>query len=163
MRASDADDLLQEVLMAVAKDLEEFDHNGRTGAFRAWLKAILINRLRNFWRARDRRPQAAGESSVEQKLAELEDPNSELSLVWNREHDEYVLQQLLAMVRPHFAANTWTAFHRVALEGERPRDVASDLNLSLNAVVVAKSRVLSRLRQEADGLVASTSSFFPER
>ncbi|MGB7328076.1 MAG: terminase gpA endonuclease subunit [Rubripirellula sp.] len=51
---SDAHDLVQEVLLAVSKDLGTFEHRGQPGAFRGWLKAILINRLRKFWRARER-------------------------------------------------------------------------------------------------------------
>ena len=43
---SDADDLSQEVLTTISKELVRFDHNGRIGAFRSWLKGILINRLR---------------------------------------------------------------------------------------------------------------------
>ena len=45
------------------------------------------------------------------------------------------------------------------LKGERPRDVATEMQISLNAVVTAKSRVLKRLRQEAEGLVDSSSGF----
>lgn len=156
---TDADDLTQEVLLAVSKDLAKYEHRGQPGAFRAWLKGILINRLRNFWRTRDRRPTASGGSDVNGMLAELESPDSALSRLWDREHDEYVLGQLLTLVKPHFAANTWTAFCRVTLDGQSPRAVATDLKISLNAVVIAKSRVLSRLRQEAEGLVESSFSF----
>lgn len=155
---SDAEDLLQEVLLAVSKDLPKFERQG-TGAFRGWLKAILVNRLRNFWRSRDRRREAGGDSEMDQRLADLENPTSDLSRLWNGEHDRYVLRQLLSMVEPHFSANTWAAFYRVTLKAEQPRDVASDLNISLNAVVTAKSRVLKRLRQEAEGLVESSSVF----
>ena len=42
---SDANDLVQEVLLAVSKDLGKFEHAGRPGAFRGWLRAILVNRL----------------------------------------------------------------------------------------------------------------------
>jgi RNA polymerase sigma-70 factor (ECF subfamily) len=91
---SDADDLVQEVLLAVSKDLAKFEHRGQLGAFRGWLKAILVNRLRKFWRARDRRPQARGDSDIDARLAELDDPASEMSVIWNREHDQYVLRQL---------------------------------------------------------------------
>ena len=41
---SDPQDLVQEVLLAVSKDLGSFDHPGQPGAFRGWLKAILTNR-----------------------------------------------------------------------------------------------------------------------
>ncbi len=157
---SDADDLVQEVLLAVSKDLGKFDHGGHPGAFRGWLKAILVNRLRKFWRARDRRPQARGDSDIDARLSQLDDPSSEMSLIWNREHDQYVLRQLLALAEPHFARNTWTAFCRVALDGAKPDVVAAEMGISRNAVIVAKCRVLSRLRQESDGLIESSSGFF---
>ena len=92
-------------------------------------------------------------------MAKLEDPTSELSRLWNEEHDQSVLKRLLKVVEPHFAPSTWQAFCRVAFEGANPRDVAAELRISLNAVAIAKSRVLSRLRQEAEGLVESSSSF----
>ena len=160
VQASDADDLTQEVLLAVSKDLDKFEHAGQPGAFRGWLKAILVNRLRKFWRSRDRRPQARGDSDIDARLAQLDDPASEISLIWNREHDQYVLRQLLALAEPHFAGSTWTAFCRVALEGAKPDVVARELGISLNAVCLAKSRVLRRLRQESEGLVESSSGFF---
>ncbi|MEM8667097.1 MAG: sigma-70 family RNA polymerase sigma factor [Planctomycetota bacterium] len=157
---SDADDLIQEVLLAISKDLCNFEHGGQTGAFRGWLKAILVNRLRNFWRSRDRRPQAPGDSGIHERLAQLEDPASAMSQIWNREHDQYVLRQMLSLAEPHFEATTWSAFSRVALEGAKPDIVAKELGISRNAVIVAKCRVLSRLRQESNGLVESSFNFF---
>jgi RNA polymerase sigma-70 factor, ECF subfamily len=157
---SDADDLIQEVLLAVSKDLSEFEHAGQPGTFRGWLKAILINRLRKFWRARDRRPQARGDSEIDARLAQLGDPASEMSQVWNREHDQYVLRQLMALAEPHFEPTTWNAFRRVALDGAKPDVVAQEMGISRNAVVIAKCRVLSRLRQESEGLIESSSGFF---
>jgi len=157
---SDAADLTQEVLLAVSKDLGKFEHAGHPGTFRGWLKAILVNRLRKFWRARDRRPQARGDSDIDLRLAQLGDPSSEMSQIWNREHDQYVLRQLLALAEPHFEPNTWKAFCRVALDGAKPDVVAEELGISLNAVCLAKSRVLRRLRQESEGLIESSSGFF---
>ena len=157
---SDADDLAQEVLLAVSKDLGKFEHGGQPGSFRGWLKAILVNRLRKFWRARDRRPQARGDSDIDARLAQLDDPSSELSLIWNREHDQYVLRQLLTLAEPHFAPTTWKAFCRMALDGAQPDVVAEEMGISRNAVIIAKCRVLSRLRQESAGLVESSADFF---
>lgn len=161
VQESDADDLLQEVLLAVSKDLGAFEHGGHTGAFRGWLRAILVNRLRNFWRTRDRKPPSPGGSSMDQKLAQLDDPASALTLIWNEEHDQHVLSELLSLVKPQFSEQTWQAFSKVALEGGRADEVAKELGISLNAVFIAKSRVLSKLRQEADGIVESSSSFLP--
>ena len=155
----DMDDLVQEVLLAVSKDLSRFDHGGHEGAFRAWLRGILVNRLRNFWRKRDRGPQPRGDSDIENRIAQLDDPSSEMSQIWNREHDRYVVRQLLALTKPHFSEGTWQAFCRVAIDGAKADAVAAELGISLNAVFIAKSRVLSRLRLEATGLVESSSGF----
>jgi RNA polymerase sigma-70 factor (ECF subfamily) len=160
VQESDAEDLVQEVLLAVSKDVGRFEHAGQPGAFRGWLKAILVNRLRKFWRARDRSPQVRGGSNMGARLAQLDDPSSEMSQIWNHEHDQYVLRQLLALAEPHFARHTWTAFCRVALDGAKADVVAQEMGISRNAVIIAKCRVLSRLRQESEGLIESSSGFF---
>jgi len=159
VQPSDSQDLVQDVLLAVSADLPSFDHNGRPGAFRSWLRTIMVNRLRNFWRARDRRPSAVGGQDIELRLLQLDDPSSELSLLWNRQHDLHVARQLLALAKPNFTLETWAAFERVTIEGERADAVAAELGISINAVFIAKSRVLSRLRQEAAGLVEASSDF----
>ncbi|MEL7500716.1 MAG: sigma-70 family RNA polymerase sigma factor [Planctomycetota bacterium] len=161
VQEGDADDLVQETLLAVSKDLGKFEHAGRPGAFRRWVKLILVNRLRKFWRARDRRPQAKGGTDFDTRLAQLENHSSELSQIWNREHDQFLLRQLLTLVEPQFAPNTWKAFCRVALDGAKPTVVAEEIGISLNSICLAKSRVIRRLRQESEGLIESSSSFLP--
>lgn len=160
VQSSDVDDLTQEVLLAISKDIGSFEHNGHTGAFRAWLKGVLVNRLRNFWRSRDRRPQAKGGPDIDHRLKDLDDPASQISLIWNKEHDQHVLQSLLTMAEPHFEATSWAAFKKLTLEGAEPKVVAKELGITLNAVFIAKSRILSRLRQEAAGMVESSPNFF---
>jgi RNA polymerase sigma factor (sigma-70 family) len=147
----DAEDLTQEVLGAVVRDLPRFQHDQRRGALRRWLRTITINRVRNYWRTRLSRPVAVGGSAFEQVLAQLEDPDSGLSRFWDEQHDRYVLRRLLAMVRPDFEPATWLAFHRLSIDGKRTAEVAAELGLTPNAVRIAKSRVLQRLRQEIGG------------
>lgn len=159
VQATDADDLVQEVLLAVSKDLTNFDHNGRTGAFRNWLRSILVNRLRNFWKTRGRQPRTADGSSLDDRIQQLEDPASEMSQLWSVDHDRHVARQLMVLTQPQFTEVTWAAFTRVAIDGARPDDVAAELNISLNAVFIAKSRVISRLRQQAEGLLEASSDF----
>jgi RNA polymerase sigma-70 factor (ECF subfamily) len=149
----DMDDLVQEVLAIVVRKLPEFKKEPRTGAFRRWLRNITVNCLRDFWRAQRYRPRATGDSNFAQVLEQLEDPESGLSRVWDKEHDDHVTRKLMDMIKPRFEAKTWQAFQRVALEGAAPDQVASELNISVNAVFIAKSRVLSVLRQEGQGLV----------
>jgi len=104
--------------------------------------------------ARARQPRrVAQKDETDLFLSQLEDPHSALSDRWNREHDEHVTKQLLATVRTDFKEATWTAFQRFALDGTPAADVAKELGLSLNAVILAKSRIMKRLREEARGLM----------
>ncbi len=149
----DAEDVVQEVMSVVVRRLPEFEHNGRTGAFRTWLRTITVNCLRDHWRSGKRRPHATGESDFQQLLAQLEDPASGLSRVWDQEHDRFVTRQLLETLRGDFEPTTWQAFQRTALDGLPAADVAAELNITANAVFIARSRVLARLRKEAAGLI----------
>jgi RNA polymerase sigma factor (sigma-70 family) len=150
---ADADDLVQEVLAVLVRELPRFEHNGRPGAFRAWLRAITVHRLRDFWRARRYRPQAPGDSDFLAKLDQLEDPASGLSRLWDEAHDRHVVRRLLELIRPDFRPATWEAFEGIMLRGERPTAVAERLGVSLNTVLLAKARVLHRLREEGQGLI----------
>lgn len=153
LSAAETDDLTQEVLAVVVRELPRFEHNGRSGAFRHWLRTTTAHRLRDYWRSRRYRPQATGDSEFQKQLEELEDPSSDLSRQWDQEHDRHVVASLLERLRPAFEPLTWQAFRAVMLDGESPAAAAARLNMSVNAVLLAKSRVLRRLRQEAEGLV----------
>jgi RNA polymerase sigma-70 factor (ECF subfamily) len=150
--ATDSDDLSQEVLLVVFREVGGFDRRG-PGAFRSWLCTILTHRVRDYFRARQYRPVAAGGSDFLRLLDELEQPGSALSRQWDREHDEHVAASLLRRVERDFAPATWQAFCRHVLQREPAAVVAGELGLSLNSVLLAKSRVLKRLRQELAGLV----------
>jgi RNA polymerase sigma-70 factor (ECF subfamily) len=149
----DAEDLVQDVLAVVVRKLPEFRKRPQIGAFRRWLRMITVNCLRDFWRTRRFSAKGAGVDFVG-VLDQLEDPESALSKLWDREHDEFVTRRLLEMIRPRFEAKTWQAFQRAALDGASVDQVAHELGLSVNAVFIAKSRVLHMLRQEAKELLA---------
>jgi len=153
IRPPDADDLVQEVLGVVVRELPRFRHNGRVGAFRAWLRAISANCLRRSLRTRRLAPDAAGGSDFARFLDQLEDPDGELGRLLDREHDRHIARRLLEWVEPEFQPTTWRAFRRLVLEGDAASAVAADLGLSINAVLIAKSRVLQRLRLMGLGLI----------
>lgn len=153
VRPDDADDLAQDVMVVVVRRFPDFQHNRRPGAFRAWLRAITVNCCRDHWRANKARPAAPGGPDFGGFLDQLSDPTSEMSREWDREHDLFVVRRLLALIRPQFEPKTWEAFRRVALDGEPAATAAAALGLTPNAVFIAKSRVLAKLREEAEGLV----------
>jgi RNA polymerase sigma-70 factor (ECF subfamily) len=153
LQHSDAEDIVQEVLGTLARELPAFRYDPQRGAFRSWLRAILVHRLQAFFRSRQSRPQPAGGSDGALLLEQFADPASDLSRLWDQEHDRHVAHRLLAAIQPDFEPTTWRAFQRTTLDGIKPAIVAAELGMSVNAVFIAKSRVLRRLRKEMHGLV----------
>jgi len=152
IRSSDVDDLVQDVLLIVVRRISGFERRGK-GAFRTWLRTILANRMGDYFRRQKYLPTATGDSDFLRRLDELESPDSALSRLWDREHDEHVAAALIKRVQGNFTPVTWEAFRRHVTKGEPAVEVAKALDLSLNSVLLAKSRVLKRLRQELAGLV----------
>ncbi|MBX9585172.1 MAG: sigma-70 family RNA polymerase sigma factor [Gemmataceae bacterium] len=143
----EADDIAQEVLIAVFRGLAAFERH-RDGAFRAWLRTITVHKVRSHLRAaRPEVPDAGG------FLDRLADPAGDLSREWDRDHDRHVFDELLAAVRPDFTPPTWEAFRLFAVDGRSAAETAAATGLTENAVMLAKSRILKRLREKAAGLI----------
>ena len=97
------------------------------------------------------RPDSGDRERVD--LKQLEDPDSELARRWDEEHDRYVFRCLLDLVGQEFEPATVRAFRRLVLDEAPGAVVADELGVSVGAVYVARSRVLQRIRQEAEGLI----------
>jgi RNA polymerase sigma-70 factor (ECF subfamily) len=143
---TDADDVLQDVMVVVVRDLPRFRHQGQ-GKFRGWLKTIAVNSLKHHQRSRRRHPQLLSKAEND-ILARLEDPASELSQQWDREHDQYVIKRLLESIEVEFNPTDLHAFRRLVLDGAKADAVAAELNVTVNVVYLARSRILHRLREE---------------
>jgi RNA polymerase sigma-70 factor (ECF subfamily) len=149
----DAEELTQDVLAAVVRELPAFSHSGHKGAFRHWLRQITVNRARGFWRGGKGRPRATGETKFLKMVEQLADDASTLSARFDREHDRHVLRVCLCKVEPEFTTTTLTAFRRQVFDGAGADEVAAELGISVGAAYSAKSRVLRKLREAARGFV----------
>ena len=148
---NDVSDITQDVLCALVEQLPNFEHNGRTGAFRNWLRTITVNRIRQHW---DRQAKHRTKQNLvsEESLQQFADPNSELSDQWNQEHDSRVLNQLLDSIKTEFDATTMSAFCRFTLKNEPASSIAKDLQVSANQIYKYKFRVVRRLKEMAGTL-----------
>ena len=137
---SDREDLVQEVLIVVIRRVHEFEHQ-HSGAFRGWLRAILANTLKSYFR--EHRLLSSPIS-----LDDLSDPASVLSLQHDREHDVFFAMRAMRMVEKDFSPVTWQAFRMQMLEHKSGEQTAELLGISANAALKAKCRVLARIREE---------------
>jgi RNA polymerase sigma-70 factor (ECF subfamily) len=144
LQTADAEDVTQEVLRTVFTRIGEF-RKGPGGSFRGWLLGITRNKLGDHWRRCSRQPQAEGGSEVRGKLEQVpsEEPADEPASA----EAMALYRRAFNLIRSEFEEQTWQAFWLVVCENRPPADVARELSLSLNAVYLAKSRVLRRLRE----------------
>ena len=140
----DAEDITQEIMCVVCREIGRFDHNGRTGAFRSWLRRVTANRLREFWR--DRRRKAGAGPNLQVLAESLVDDGAAISKTFDREHDRYIIEQMLQSLQDRFHEKSVRAFREITLEQRPVGEVAAKLNMSEGAVRVAQCRVLQRLR-----------------
>lgn len=148
---SDADDLTQDVLVVVLRKLPTFKHNGRPGAFRRWLRLIVVNCVRDS--IKRKRFAADSQTGISELLQQLEDESSEISQQWDQEHDLEVARRLLAQIESSFDPQTWEAFQLLTREELSAQQVAEQLDMPVASVYQAKSRVLAKLRESAGGLI----------
>ncbi len=148
----DCDDVVQDIFLSVAKQLTQFRHDRPNDTFRGWLRVIAQRRIADHFRRVADRPQAEGGTTALRLINQTPDP---LAADHDAESEETdITHRALELVRHEFEPKTWTAFWRTAINSALPADVALELNMSPSAIRMAKSRVLNRLRQELDGLIA---------
>lgn len=163
LQDAEAENLAQEVLLEVVRLLPGFQHSGRPGAFRLWLRNILTNRVREFLRRRRSHPwfffsEWPRRAKARRLLDELETQDRPLNRLWDEEHDQHVVREIWSilegkLLKGKVSERDVKAF-RLVVEGTmKPADVAKHLGISVALVWQIKSRILRELREEARGLI----------
>ncbi len=147
---ADADDIRQETMMVVLQELQNFNHNGRTGAFRNWLKQILTNRIRRHWQKKKSRRE---QNDLEQLIESLEDNSNRLSIDFSRTHDQFLVQQLLQRAEAHFPRQRVQLFRELVLKEVPIQDLSASYGLSKGSIRVQQHRILKWLKNHGAGLI----------
>ena len=103
----------------------------------------------NKWKEARRRRTAPTDANAD--LADVSAPE-QADALWDQEYRQYLVSRALEVMKTEFQPATWQACWAHVVEGKPAAEVAAELNLSANAVYLATSRVLRRLRAELDGL-----------
>ena len=147
--AAEADDLIQETLLALVRVLPDYRYvPGEQGSFHNYLTGILRNKAAMAMRrratesARDAR--AAAEPPPPPPPAADEETAARDEAVWRDAVFEIALRQLLA--DESIQERTKQVFVRTAVRGEDIAAVARDFDIERNAADQMKSRMLRRLR-----------------
>ena len=150
LQDADASDLCQEVFQTVSQAIAGWDPDPGRGSFRGWLSRIARNLLINFLTRRPNQLRGSGATSVQDILEAQPAPDDSATAFFEAEYRKRLFQWAADQVKSEFTPATWAAFWRTAIEGHPPKDVAEGVGISVGAVYIARSRVLSRLRQRIE-------------
>jgi RNA polymerase sigma-70 factor, ECF subfamily len=148
LSTDDAPDVLQAVLLRVVQHLGTFEKDGRTAAFRRWLRALTRSQVAEFRRNAARQPRSDGGSSAQQRSLALAEKSPKaaasprLDLLLDR------FWKLVERLEESFEPSTWQAFWLTTFENLNSAEAAQVLDMTPAAVRLAKARVVHRIRRE---------------
>jgi RNA polymerase sigma-70 factor, ECF subfamily len=150
LSGEDAADIVQMVMADVAHSLDNFQKDGKQAAFRRWLRTITRRQIADFFRAEARQPRGEGGSSAQGRIQAVADAaDSSASADPAAESLRAQFWNLLERMEDEVEETTWQAFWMTTVENRTSLEAAKLLDMTPNAVRLAKARVLQRLRQEA--------------
>lgn len=147
LQDSDADDLAQQVLLAVSRAVGRWEVNPERARFRTWLKRVADNAILN---ALTRGPadRATGDDQLQWMLDSRparSDPNSDLL---RTEYRREIFRRAADHIRSEFTDDTWNAFWRTTVDGLDVDAVAHELERTRGSIYASRSRVMKRLKQQ---------------
>jgi RNA polymerase sigma factor (sigma-70 family) len=148
---SEAQDALQETMLAVAKNIQQFRYDPKRCSFKTWL--MLLTRQRIIWQIRKRMPIPANESREDSgytaELDRIPDQNSVgVEELWSAEWRTNLMSAALERVKHRVSPRQFQIFDLHALQNRPVREVARLLGISSSQVYLAKHRVSGFLKKE---------------
>ncbi len=145
LQDADAQDLAQQVLIAVASSIGRWEKAGNATRFRHWLRRVARNAIIN---AVSRRPpdQAAGSSSIQELLGECPERHDETDSLITLEYRRELYLRAAALVSRDVDPDTWRAFELTVMQGTPNDAAARELGKSIGTIYACRSRVMKRLR-----------------
>src|ERR1051325_2975483 len=153
---AEAQDVVQETMVSVARHMPTFEYDPAIGSFKAWL--LNLTRWRIADQLRKRGPlvplRAAGDDpSAPYALKELADPARQLlGPIWDGEWERHLLDAAIAKVKRRLDPQKFQIFDFYVNKEWPPEKVAQAFQISVDQVYLAKHRITEMIRTEVKRL-----------
>lgn len=159
--ATQAEEVVQETVISVAKKIGEFKNDPARGSFKSWL--MLITRRRIADQFRKRPPPAAHSSPASDDTTRtstvdrLPDPASlNLDTLWEEEWQKNLLGVAMDNVKRRVSAKQFLLFYQQVVKQWPAAKVAEKYNVNLAQVYMARYRVARLVKKEVRKLQRKT-------
>jgi RNA polymerase sigma factor (sigma-70 family) len=149
---AEAQDVVQESMVSVAKHMPTFKYNPAVGTFKAWL--LTLTRWRIVDQLRKRGPivphhSSEGDPARTATVERIADANSlDLDAIWEVDWKTTVLDATMARVKRRLDPQKFQIFDFYVNREWPPEKVAQTFNVTVNQVYLVKNRVTEMLRDE---------------
>jgi RNA polymerase sigma-70 factor (ECF subfamily) len=154
LQDADAQDVAQQVLIAVARALPTWQRRDESTRFRHWLCRIARNATVNML-TRQPWDRAVGGDSVQTEVPARESGN-DLDSQLDREYQRQLYRRAAEIVRIRADDITWQAFAMTMIDGLSIPEAAHRLERSEAVIYAARSRIMRRLRDAVRELEEET-------
>jgi RNA polymerase sigma factor (sigma-70 family) len=150
---AEAQDVLQETVLSVAKQMPRFDYDPAVGSFKSWLLQLTRSRINDAWRKKfyERNGQTVPrEERMGTTTAEgLPAPAGfDLEETWSAEWEKRALQAATARVKERADPARYQMFHLHVVKQIPAREVARRLKVPLMTVYYAKREISKLIRKQ---------------
>lgn len=149
----DAEDIVQQTMIAISSHISDFEYDRDRGKFRNWVQTIAENKIKALWRKRSM-PIAKSE-----QIRNEPDGGRSLDDLWEQEWRIQDLLWCLDQVAKDVSPRKMEAFEKYALKGMPAQQVAEELNMTTGNVYVTRHVILNRVREKAKSLDRSVDGF----
>jgi len=162
LTATEAQDVVQETMISVAKHMPSFKYDPTIGSFKTWL--LNMTRWRITDQLRKRGPFAARPSSFDDPATgtrivdKVVDPMSrDLDALWDMEWEKNLLNAAMAKVKRRLDPQKFQIFDLYVNKEWTPEKVAATFGISVDQVYLAKHRTTELIREEVERLKKEVS------
>jgi len=153
LRDDEAQEVVQETCIAVAKNVAGFD--SKAGSFKSWLLQMARWRITDQFRKRDKRRAVRSDEETRGTGTLDRLPGSgeaAFTGMWEEEWQRHVLTAALARVKRRVEAKHYQIFDCVVLKQWSPAKAARELGVNIAQVYLVRHRVKAMLKRELRSL-----------
>ena len=145
---SEAQEVVQETIICVAKDIQKFKRDRAAGSFKGWLRNLTRWRIADQLRKRGSAELRIVELSEEHTNTPQDSSNGGLEEVWESEWRANLIEAATERVRRNVKEEHYQMFDLNVLKQWPAQKVAEALGVSVGLVYLAKHRVSALVRKE---------------